>query len=359
METQHSTTLPDWNQMADAQQDRWATVLSTLAAAIPAGAASVVIDGRHADALADRLADTLRQAGRQSIRLTENNAAADEDTWHVERTPTTVAIASGPHWRTNPHTDNWDLTIWLRTRDAQPKPSRDRDEDQDAFHTADIVLDLDDPTWPIIRRVHPRIAAASGWYIAESQAFFAPRAATWDSKFGDDMPAYAAAVAELDPQPGAVALDLGCGTGRALPALREAVGLSGTVIALDLTPHMLEATRAADRAHHAALMLADAHHLPLADASVDAVFAAGLLNHLHDLPAGLRELARVTRPAARLAIYHPTGRAALAARHGRTLRPDEPLAEDQLGRSLAETGWTLTSYQDSSHRFLAVATRRA
>jgi ubiquinone/menaquinone biosynthesis C-methylase UbiE len=221
------------------------------------------------------------------------------------------------------------------------------------------VLDLGDPAWPIIRRVHPRIAAASRWYVAESQAFFAPRAATWDTKFGDDMPVYAAAVAELDLPSGAVALDLGCGTGRALPALREAVGPTGTVIALDLTPDMLRATRAADRARHAALIQADAHHLPLADASIDAVFAAGLLNHLHDLPAGLRELARVTRPSASLAIFHPTGRAALAARHGRTLRPDEPLAERELRRSLAETGWTLTAYDDASHRFLAIASRDA
>jgi ubiquinone/menaquinone biosynthesis C-methylase UbiE len=120
---------------------------------------------------------------------------------------------------------------------------------------------------------------------------------------------------------------------------------------------MLRAARAADRAHHAALILADAHHLPLADATVHTVFAAGLLNHLHDLHTGLRELTRVTRPAARLAIFHPSGRAALAARHGRTLRPDEPLSEQRLRHSLNATGWALTAYDDSPHRFFALAIR--
>ena len=47
----------------------------------------------------------------------------------------------------------------------------------------------------MIRRVAPRLAAADGpWYLTETRAFFACRAATWDTKFGDDLPAYTAAI---------------------------------------------------------------------------------------------------------------------------------------------------------------------
>lgn len=49
------------------------------------------------------------------------------------------------------------------------------------------------------------------------QEFFGARAADWDSRFPDDGPAYAAAVAELGLHEGARVLDAGCGTGRALP----------------------------------------------------------------------------------------------------------------------------------------------
>jgi SAM-dependent methyltransferase len=349
VDARHETPLPDWQQMTDVQRDRWATVLGTLAATVPAGAVGLVIDGRDAAAVADRLAETLLSAGRPCIRLTDATPLADEDRWFIERTPSTVALADGPRWRAEPPAAAWDLVIWLRTREPQPR--------QETSDDADIVVDLADPAWPIIRRIHRRVATPDHWYVTESQAFFALRAATWDTKFGDDLPAYAAAVAQLDPPPGGTALDLGCGTGRALPALRKAVGPAGSVIALDLTPDMLRAARAADRAHHAALILADAHHLPLADATVHTVFAAGLLNHLHDLHTGLRELTRVTRPAARLAIFHPSGRAALAARHGRTLRPDEPLSEQRLRHSLNATGWALTGYDDSPHRFFALAIR--
>nr|MDT0526710.1 SAM-dependent methyltransferase [Streptomyces sp. DSM 41633] len=58
--------------------------------------------------------------------------------------------------------------------------------------------------------------------------FFTPRAAGWDSRYPDDGPAYGAAVGRHGLRPGDAVLDAGCGTGRALPALRAAVGPQGT-----------------------------------------------------------------------------------------------------------------------------------
>ncbi|TQS45795.1 class I SAM-dependent methyltransferase [Cryptosporangium phraense] len=201
------------------------------------------------------------------------------------------------------------------------------------------------------------MASSDRWYLTESRAFFAAKAATWDTRFGDDLPAYAAAVREGGFRTGGVLVDVGCGTGRALPALRSAAGPTGFVIGLDLTPEMLAEARVRSVSERASLLLADACRLPLANASADGVFAAGLLMHLPDADAGLRELARVTRAGGRLVLFHPSGRAALAARHGRVLRADEPLSEGPLTASAAATGWRLDRYDDAESRFLAVATR--
>ncbi|MGW0613990.1 class I SAM-dependent methyltransferase [Streptomyces sp. NPDC002788] len=189
------------------------------------------------------------------------------------------------------------------------------------------------------------------------QEFFTARAAGWDSRFPYDGPAYTAAVAELGLRAGDRVLDAGCGTGRALPPLRAAVGPSGVVLGADLTPAMLREAVGAGRDRDGQLLLADVAALPLRTRSLDAVFGAGLISHLPSPDENLRELARVVRPGGVLALFHPIGRAALAARHGRPLTPDDLRAEPNLRPLLAGSGWRLTSYVDEDSRFLALAVR--
>ncbi|NIH80627.1 class I SAM-dependent methyltransferase [Amycolatopsis viridis] len=191
--------------------------------------------------------------------------------------------------------------------------------------------------------------------LAATRAFFGPRAATWETRFPDDGPRYRAAVAELAPPPGGAVADIACGTGRALPELRDAVGPDGTVVGLDATPEMLQEAAARGRHHLAALVLGDALHLPLATGALDAVFAAGLVTHLADPVAGLRELARVCRPGGRLALFHPVGRAALARRQGRELTAGDLRAEPNIRAALTAAGWHLDAIDDGTERYLVLA----
>jgi len=188
--------------------------------------------------------------------------------------------------------------------------------------------------------------------------FFGARATRWERGFPDDRPAFEAAIGELGLRPGGRALDAGCGTGRAMPLLRDAVGAGGAVVGVDMTPEMLREAAALGRRAAGLLAEADCARLPLADAVFDAVLACGLVNHLSDPVGGLRELARVTRPGGRLALFHPCGRAALAARHGRVPSPDDIRAEPQVGRALAVGGWELAQFDDGDERYLALAVRK-
>ncbi len=190
------------------------------------------------------------------------------------------------------------------------------------------------------------------------QEFFGARAADWDTRFPDDGPAYEAAVSDMGLRPGDRVLDAGCGTGRALPPLKAVVGASGVVVGADLTWAMLEAAVRAGRDRDGRLLLTDVAALPLRSESLDAVFAAGLVAHLPNPAENLRELARVVRPGGTLALFHPIGRAALAARQGRQLTPEDLRAESNLGPLLADSGWDMTSYADEDARFLALAVRR-
>jgi hypothetical protein len=65
----------------------------------------------------------------------------------------------------------------------------------------------------------------------------------------------------------------------------------------------------------------------------------------------------VTRPGGVLAVFHPVGRAVLAARQGRSLRPGDTLAEARLTSLFEDAGWRPTHYEDDAARFLALAVR--
>jgi SAM-dependent methyltransferase len=107
------------------------------------------------------------------------------------------------------------------------------------------------------------------------------------------------------PSPGQVVLDVGCGAGIDTLLAARAVGPQGRVIALDMTPAMLERTsRHAAEAGlgnvevQAGLMEA----LPLAEASVDVVVTNGVLNLSTRKSRALAEMLRVLRPGGRLAL---------------------------------------------------------
>lgn len=314
----------------------------------------VVHDATRSHAgLADELAEAVHARGRPCARLPDPAPLIDAGAWNADPDTVTVVVADGADWTSQPATGRCHLVIYLRTPPTAPSARGHGD----AEHAADIVIDYHDPTWPVIRRVADHLDHATDRvYLTETRAFFAARAPTWDHKFGQDLPSYAAAIDQAGIPAGATVVDVGCGTGRAMGPLRTAVGPGGAVIGVDLTPHMLTVANGAT-GPSAHLLLADARHLPLADSCADAIFAAGLIQHLPDPTAGLAELARITRPSGRLILFHPSGRAALAARHGRTLRDDEPLNRPQLARLLTAAGWALVDYDDPPERFFALATR--
>lgn len=103
---------------------------------------------------------------------------------------------------------------------------------------------------------------------------------------------------------GGTYLDLGCSAGLYARNLALALGDSGDVVGLDISPSMLrEAARRASRVGaRTSLVRADASSLPFADASFSGAVCGGTLNELGDPATALRETNRVLRPGARFAI---------------------------------------------------------
>lgn len=116
----------------------------------------------------------------------------------------------------------------------------------------------------------------------------------------------AQALAELDLRPGQTVIDVGCGPGVNLPDLAAGVAASGQVLGIDHSPVMLAAAqqRIAGLAR-VRLLRADAHALPLADASIDRARCDRVLQHVLDPALAIRELWRAARPGAVVTLTEP------------------------------------------------------
>lgn len=96
-------------------------------------------------------------------------------------------------------------------------------------------------------------------------------------------------------QPKAI-LDLGAGTGHSSKELRHRYR-GAEVIALDLSPGMLaQAERRQTWLRRFDPVIADAHRLPIRDASVELVFSNLMLEWCHDPDAVFQEIRRVLKP---------------------------------------------------------------
>ena len=107
----------------------------------------------------------------------------------------------------------------------------------------------------------------------------------------------------LDVKPGMHALDIGCGPGLTSLSLAQAVGHSGHVDAIDISPPMLQlAARRCVDAKQVAFHQADVLQLPFAEATFDVALATQVYEYVADIDNALHELARVMKPGAQVLL---------------------------------------------------------
>jgi ubiquinone/menaquinone biosynthesis C-methylase UbiE len=138
--------------------------------------------------------------------------------------------------------------------------------------------------------------------MSDSTAYFESVASSWDEirrgLFPDELREKALAAAPL--RPGAVAADLGAGTGFLSEGLLER-GLR--VIAVDQSPAMLAEleSRLGSRGD-LETRVGEAEALPIADEAVDFVFANMFLHHVEDPAGAIHEMARILAPEGTLVL---------------------------------------------------------
>ena len=135
----------------------------------------------------------------------------------------------------------------------------------------------------------------------------------------------------LDPQPGDLVVDVGCGVGSIHPPL--CARRVRAVLGVDASRAMVQASQR--QANHLGLPVmaveADAQALPLPDGAYDCAIANHMLFHVPDQRAALRELRRVLKPRGRVVL------SAAASGHRSRLREIHARAAEDLGYTPADS----------------------
>ena len=138
---------------------------------------------------------------------------------------------------------------------------------------------------------------ASGFQVAQRGPQF------YESKVSLFMAPFVQALVEAAVSPNDAVLDVACGTGFAARAASIIVGTGGSVVGSDLNPGMVSMAQSVphDDGCKIKWQQASAMDLPFADEAFDAIICQQGIQFFPDVPAGLREMARVTKPAGRIA----------------------------------------------------------
>lgn len=142
--------------------------------------------------------------------------------------------------------------------------------------------------------------------------------------------------ASLDLDAGDRVLDVGCGTGRSTRVLLDR---TPNVDGIDLTPEQVGVAVSKPELAAARFAIGDAERLPYRDDTFDAVVSIGVLQHLPDPDAALREARRVAVDSGQLRLAVPKTpvgrvRAALADALAFTVTPE------WLADACRRAGWT-------------------
>lgn len=195
------------------------------------------------------------------------------------------------------------------------------------------------------------------------RAFFNEAADTWDERYG--TPELACFLERLIPsfglKPGQKILDAGTGTGVLIPYLIQAVGPSGSIIAIDYAEEMVKMCRSKySQLRNVTVENQDVETLTFPSNFFNTVNCFGLFPHLENKEKALLQMNRVLKNRGRLIIAHALSSAEIKACHKDVtlaVAKDTLPNEKEMNRLLNNAGFVDVCIKDEPGCYLCTSTK--
>jgi len=169
------------------------------------------------------------------------------------------------------------------------------------------------------------------------------------------------ALSHLPSLQGRRVIEPGCGTGRLTRILAERVGAGGKVLAMDISPKMIEAAKHRNQGmNNVELLCASLELAPLPRAGADLVFCHQVFPHFDDQTAALDIMASCLRPGGVLVIFHLISIQEINDLHrkaGTAVEQDLMPSTREMKQGIRQAGFRLERIEDASDRYFLVAAR--
>lgn len=191
--------------------------------------------------------------------------------------------------------------------------------------------------------------------------YFNQLAERWDGMpTPPDAPARVARFVDRAVRPGSrLILDVGCGTGVLLPALREAAGVA-RIVETDIAERMLAENRRKRAAGLVEHVCAEALRMPFPEQQFDTVLCFGVLPHLGDPDAALARLWTNVKSGGVLAVGHLMGSGTLNTFHAALPAPvnqDRLPSAEAVACLLSGLGGAVLAAEDAPDWYFVAAER--
>lgn len=154
---------------------------------------------------------------------------------------------------------------------------------------------------------------------------------------------------------GEVIVDVGCGTGNLTLALLRMLGANGRVVAIDISPQMIERAKGKVSDPRVRFLVQSAEDLALDSNQVDRVICFSVWPHFDDEKKAIQQFWRILKPHGMLHVWHLISRERVNQIHadaGPAVCSDVLPAAGQLAESFENAGFEVQATIDDTEQYL-------